>query len=241
MGLRTILLFIIALTLTAHANVVGPKVYEQKDMGDISLNQFIYSLSADCTAATVSVTVMNETAKPLRGVHTYLNYVEFSSQLMATAETDQDGVALLKLPGNVKLMHGLFTLVLEKYGYKNKEIHFDLSPCFAAAPKQNTTQPAKNSTQTQNQTQTPAQNTTTKPPAQNNNTGAQGNPQKNSSTGSGNATQNTSKTTPGSVASGFKMPSQICPAAAFIAAVSCMALAFSRSRKKWRKYSKPAR
>jgi len=224
MGRRTILffLFLLALALAAHAVVVGPKVYEQKDLGDISLNEFIYSLSADCTAATVSVTVMNETGKPLRDVHTYLNYVEFSSQLMSTAETDQEGVALHKLPGNVQLMRGLFTLVMEKYRYRNKEIHFDLSPCFASSQKQNTTPPAP---KPQNTTPTtpPKNNTTPKPPTQNqtnNGSGGQGNAQNNSSAGGSNATENGGQISiPGL---NFKITSRVCPAAAFIAALSCI-------------------
>jgi hypothetical protein len=130
--------------------VVGPAIYEQDDFGDISLQEFTYSLSADCTAGTITSIVMNESNKPVRDAHTYLKYIDFSAPLISSKTTDKDGLALHKLPGDVKLMRGLFILVIEKTGYRIKEVHFDLYPCFhnGSLPPKPPPPPPKNTTQT---------------------------------------------------------------------------------------------
>ena len=149
----------------ASAAVIGPTVYEQKDLGDPIFAEFTYSLSADCTAATISVIVMNESQKPVEGANTYLKYVDFASPLISSVKTDDDGFALHKLPGDVKLMRGLFILVIEHKGYRNKEIHFDISGCYSNTTRPNPPAPPPPATQP------PAQNntngSTNPPPAQN--------------------------------------------------------------------------
>ncbi len=108
---------------------------------------------------------MNESNKPVADAQTYLKYIDFSSPLLSNVKSDKDGLALHRLPGQVTLMRGLFVLVIEKKGYRSKEVHFDLSPCFSnytippppAKPPQNGTagngstapppvQPPKNNT-----------------------------------------------------------------------------------------------
>jgi hypothetical protein len=130
MGRAAILLIALALSGLSAAMVVGPAIYEQDDFGDPALAQFTYSLSADCTASTISMIIMNGSNKPVKDANTYLKYVDFSSPLLSSVVTDKDGFALHKLPGNVQLMRGLFILVIEKKGFRNKEVHFDLYPCF---------------------------------------------------------------------------------------------------------------
>ncbi|MFH0737941.1 MAG: hypothetical protein V1827_05010 [Candidatus Micrarchaeota archaeon] len=120
------------------AAVVGPRIYEQDDFGDIIFKEFAYSISADCVASRIDLYVYNESLKPVPGVNTYLKYIDFSSPLLSSAVTDKDGYSLHKLPGQVTLMRGLFILVIEKTGYRSKEVHFDLSPCW-----KNYTQPAQ--------------------------------------------------------------------------------------------------
>jgi hypothetical protein len=135
-----------------HANVViAPTVYEQDDFGDpVLLQDFTYSLSVDCTAATISVIAMDEKNKPVEGAYTYLKYIDFSSPLISKGPTDREGFVLHKLPGSTKLMRGLFVLVMEKNGFRGKEVHFDISGCYSNG----TIQPKP-----------PANNTTTAPPA----------------------------------------------------------------------------
>ncbi len=170
------LLLLLLLFAPLHANVIAPTVYEQKDLGDpIFLHDFTYSLSADCTAATISIIVMDDHNVPVEGAYTYLKYVDFSSPLLAQGPTDREGFILDKLPGSSTLMRGLFILVIEKKGFRNKEVHFDISGCYsnktavqpappaAKPPANNTTsgqQPGNFSTQPSNITIPPPANMT---------------------------------------------------------------------------------
>ncbi len=150
-----IMLLIMALIAASYALSVGPMIYEQKDMGDPGLPEFLYSMSADCTAATVTTTVMDDNFTTIPDADVYLEYTQFSSQTISSTQSDADGVAVSKLPGSVKLMQGLFIMVIEKYGYRNKEIHFDLSPCVngtAIPPKPVAPKNQTNQTTPKNQT-----------------------------------------------------------------------------------------
>lgn len=133
---------LLLLTPLAHAIVIGPTVYEQDDLGDpVFLQDFTYSLSADCTAATITSVAMDGKNRPVEGARTYLKYVDFATPLISQGPTDREGVKLHKLPGSPLLMRGMFVLVMEKEGFRSKEIHFDISGCYsngttkAAGPK----------------------------------------------------------------------------------------------------------
>jgi len=192
-----IMLLLMALIAVSQALSIGPMIYEQKNMGDQGLPEFLYSMSADCTAATVTISVMNDNFSKISGADVYLEYTQFSSQIISSTQTDADGVAVSKLPGSVKLMQGLFIMVVEKYGYQNKEIHFDLSPCNGtAANYSKPIPPAKNQT---NQT-IPKSNTT-----QTNTTQNAGN--------KSNSSQNITSTTEST-------QSSICPSAMLVAALA---------------------
>jgi hypothetical protein len=132
-----------------HANVVAPTIYEQADMGDdIHLTQFTYAISVDCSLSAISVVVMDNHNNPVEGAHTYLKYVDFSTPLIAQGTTDSKGFILEKLPGSTQIMRGLFILVIEKTGFLNKEVHFDISGCYsnASATPPPATKPPANST-----------------------------------------------------------------------------------------------
>lgn len=94
-------------------------------------DEFVYSISVDCTAATIKLIVMDEEYEPVQDTSTYLKYVDFASPLLSTVKTDKDGFALHKLPGQTTLMRGLFILVMEKKGFRSKEVHFDIAPCYS--------------------------------------------------------------------------------------------------------------
>jgi hypothetical protein len=121
--------FVLLLLSLSSAIIIGPRVYEQKDFGDPSLDDFTYSLSVDCEAAEIKILVMDESYTPLEKVNTYLKYIDFASPLVASNATGKDGFSVLTLPGNVSLMRGLFILVLEKNDSRNKEVHFDILGC----------------------------------------------------------------------------------------------------------------
>jgi tRNA threonylcarbamoyladenosine modification (KEOPS) complex Pcc1 subunit len=145
------ILVVLILAAAAHAEAVAPIIYEQKDIGDPGLAEFVYSMSVDCTAATLTLSVMDENYSVVRGANSYLKYIDFSTNIISSVQTDNDGIALHKLPGNVKLMRGLFILVIEKYRYRNKEIHFDISPCYSNGTQSKPPKPPANQTLPANQ------------------------------------------------------------------------------------------
>lgn len=112
------------------SNIIAPTIYEQDDFGTVSLEEFTYSISVDCTAGTIRLVVMDESLKPVKEANTYLKYVDFAQPLISSGETDKDGRITHKLPGNVRLMRGFFILVIQKNDFRSKEIHFDIARCY---------------------------------------------------------------------------------------------------------------
>ncbi|MBU0527481.1 hypothetical protein KKE92_03310 [Candidatus Micrarchaeota archaeon] len=122
--------FLVFLINIASAAVVAPTIYEQRDLGTPSLEEFTYSISVDCTSASINLYVLDEEYKQVEDANTYLKYIDFAQPLISSGETDKAGYILHKLPGNVKLMRGFFILVIQKNGFRNKEIHFDIGRCY---------------------------------------------------------------------------------------------------------------
>jgi hypothetical protein len=126
-----LLFLLIIFPRPAIAATIAPTVYEQDDLGDpVLLKDFTYSLSVDCAAAVINVIVMDGHNKPVESAYTYLKYIDFSTPLISKGPTDREGFVLHKLPGSTTLMRGLFILVIEKAGFRSKEIHFDISGCY---------------------------------------------------------------------------------------------------------------
>ncbi|MEW6722104.1 MAG: hypothetical protein AB1324_02495 [Candidatus Micrarchaeota archaeon] len=167
MRLAVMAIALLFLAFASSAIIVGPPIYEQDDFGDISWSEFTYSISADCTAGTITLIVMNESNKPVKDANTYLKYIDFSQPLLSNVVSDKDGYTLHKLPGNVQLMRGLFIFVIEKSGYRTKEIHFDLYPCFhngSMPPPKPVPKPPPSQNGYEVQVPPPKNNTTTAPP-----------------------------------------------------------------------------
>jgi hypothetical protein len=208
-------------------------------MGDPGLKQFVYSMSADCKAATVTLSVMNGSLIPISHANTFLKYVDFSTGLISNVETDQDGIALHKLPGNVVLMRGLFILVIEKYGYRNKEIHFDISPCFTNSTGVKPPKPVPPKNQTPPTNQTPQQNQT---PALPNQTANGTSTQNGSIRPSQNSTANGSAGNSTNQSATQNQDSQgtpsICPITMVIAAMAVIGgiLILSGRKRRWKGY-----
>ncbi|MDD5172274.1 MAG: hypothetical protein PHF60_04535 [Candidatus ainarchaeum sp.] len=180
----TALLMLFVIIGISSALILGPKIYEQDDLGDPMFGEFTYSISVDCTAASITTIVMNESNTRVQGANAYLKYVDFSTPLMGAGTSDKDGLILFRLPGDVKLMRGLFILVIEKKGYRSKEVHFDISPCFTNTtnPAPPSKPPANNSNNTQLPGNGTGQNNTNQTQPQQNDTNETG---ENNETGDG--------------------------------------------------------
>ncbi|MBU0532789.1 hypothetical protein KKB44_04840 [Candidatus Micrarchaeota archaeon] len=120
-------LFIVSLA----SAILGPQIYEQKNLGYYAYPEFLYSLGVDCDNGEVHLNVMDTNMSGVEGTKTYLQYIDFASPLLSSASTGEDGFVKHKLPGNVTFMRGLFMLRIEKNGYRSKEIHFDILCCLA--------------------------------------------------------------------------------------------------------------
>lgn len=124
---------IIALLVFSVMAAAAPMIHEQRNLGYYAYPEFVYSLGVDCDAGVVRVIVMDANFTRLEGVNSYLKYVDFASPLISSETSDENGYVYHELPGNVSLMRGLFILVIEKKGYRSKEIHFDISKCYTNA------------------------------------------------------------------------------------------------------------
>lgn len=122
-------LFLLFLLSISSAIIIGPRIYEQEDFGDISLEEFTYSLSVDCSNGQINAIVMDGNNTPVGGADTYLRYVDYAQPLISSTETLGDGTAVHDLPGKVSFMRGLFILVIHKDGFRGKEVHFDILGC----------------------------------------------------------------------------------------------------------------
>lgn len=155
----TVLRVLLALALLlspACAAPAAPVIWEQDDLGDISLQEFTYSLGVDCGEAAISVIVMDENLTPVEGAGTYMMYVDYGEAVLGSPKTGPDGAVLYGLPGNTSYMRGLFMLMIEKKGFRGKEVHFDISPCYPDGKSRRPApaQPAKAAnSSTQNNTQ----------------------------------------------------------------------------------------
>jgi hypothetical protein len=121
---------VLIILIFSCASAIAPVVYEHKNLGQPSLPELLYSLRADCENGTVHFIVMDANFTRMENASTFLKYVDFSSPLISREETDMNGTVIHVLPGNVSNMRGLFIMVMEKKGFRSKEIHFDILRCF---------------------------------------------------------------------------------------------------------------
>jgi hypothetical protein len=137
-----VLLLAVLFFTPVHAIVVAPTIYDQVDVDyGTAMEYFTYSMSVDCTAGTISITALDGSGKPVEGAQTYLQYVDVYSSLIAAGRTDGNGFILDKLPGSAERMHGIFTLTLEKSGFYDKDVDFDISGCYSNETAVTATEP----------------------------------------------------------------------------------------------------
>jgi hypothetical protein len=136
-------LLLLLLLPLAHADVIAPTIYEQKDLGPTAHEQFTYSISVDCTAGTIDVIIMDSEINPVKDANSYLKYIDFAQPLISTSTSDKDGQVLHKLPGDVRLMRGFFVLVIQKNDFRSKEIHFDIGGCYSDETPSPPSQPSQ--------------------------------------------------------------------------------------------------
>jgi len=140
-------LLLILLSSLSAATVIQLPVQEEKDFGISYYKNFdplvVYM---DCEKSRLDIYVKDGGA-PVESATVRLLYVDYATPLLYSGLTDKDGKFSYVLVGNKSYMRGMFSAVVEKGGYKNKEAHFDIIRCLAPQPPPSPPQP-----QQQNQT-----------------------------------------------------------------------------------------
>jgi len=123
----------ILLLILAIASAVQIKMIAEKDTafnGEKILN---LSVSYDCNK-TIRITTTSEN-KALGDVTVFLYYEEVATALLASGKTNEKGEYEYKIIGNPKNMRGVFSITLEKSGFKTKRASFVLlDPCVETQP-----------------------------------------------------------------------------------------------------------
>jgi len=131
---KILLVLLLGLAL-AFARSEIPYVFEEDDFGNKDLPKFLYALSVDCETGQIRQEVFNEQVEPLADVSSYLRYHDYASPLISSGISNVEGVILHQVPGDIDHYTGLFILVIEETGYQNKEVHFEITPCFEEMPE----------------------------------------------------------------------------------------------------------
>lgn len=121
----------------SYAGTTPLTIFEQKDFGQSFLPAFDAAvITMDCNASTINVFI-KEDKVPVKDAIVRIMYSDYSTPLLASGVTDANGKFSHKLVGNKNYMRGVFLAFIEKAGYKNKEVHFDIAPCIQtqATPK----------------------------------------------------------------------------------------------------------
>lgn len=125
-----ILLLVVLIINNNYAAKVGANIFEEKNFDSESIPMINYDLIVDCNKGTIENTIFSQDSDPIEGAYAYLKYHDYSSPLLSSGTTDEHGLVIHNLPGNISLMDGMFILVMEKTGYRKKEVHFDIVSCF---------------------------------------------------------------------------------------------------------------
>lgn len=122
-------LFLFSLSFAIYPGNITITPFESKDFGNEGLPAFDVTVTADCLAVEINQYTSSQ-GTPVSGAMGYLKQVQYTIPLISSGSTDSSGYLTHQLPGNISFYTGLFTLTVEKSGYRKKELHFDVSGCF---------------------------------------------------------------------------------------------------------------
>ncbi len=128
MDLRMVF-FLLLLTCTVFPNVEMVQIVEERSFGDEALPEFLYSINVDCSNKLIIQEIFDQDVNPVQGAKSYLKYHQYSSPLLSSKISGEEGGVVHSLPGDPKKMTHLFVIVIEKSGFRKKEVHFDIRIC----------------------------------------------------------------------------------------------------------------
>ncbi|MFH1520225.1 MAG: hypothetical protein ABID61_01125 [Candidatus Micrarchaeota archaeon] len=129
--MNKIWIFILVLLSITSSAFVATRIYDQDDLGDIAFKEFTYSIAVDCNNSLLKIIVMNGSNMPVANATTYLQYLENTNPIISRITTSANGTTIHKLPGNTNYMRSRWNLLIEKTGFRNKAVQFDLAPCYS--------------------------------------------------------------------------------------------------------------
>ncbi len=104
---------------------ITPDIYGVQDTGSESLPVIDFNLSLDCGNKDLQVVTL------LDGADLTMFYTDYGYQpLPNRMKTGIDGSAVMKVPGTLDFLTGLFILRIDKQGYQSREIEFTYEKCF---------------------------------------------------------------------------------------------------------------
>ena len=114
----------------ASAEEIELTVYEERDFGPAYEEDFDeLEITMECGKSIIYIDIEDEDV-PITGAIVRIMYIDYSTPLLASGPTDVEGEFDYTLVGEKNFMRGLFLVIVEKEGYRQKEAHFDISNCF---------------------------------------------------------------------------------------------------------------
>lgn len=120
--MKIFVLLIIAATI-GHS--IAPEIYGIKDTGSMNLPNIDVNLSIDCTNKNL------ELFSNVDDAQVTMFYTDYGySPLPNRVKTNEEGYAIMEVPGSLNYLTGLFILRIDKQGFKSREIEFTYGKCF---------------------------------------------------------------------------------------------------------------
>jgi hypothetical protein len=122
-------LFLLGISMAAN---VTPKYLGIKDTGNQNLPTMAVGIQINCDNKELKINVAtNGTGAPVSGATEYLFYTDYGYQpLPNSVKTGTDGTALMKVPGTINFLTGLFILRTDHPEHRSREIEFTYEKCF---------------------------------------------------------------------------------------------------------------
>lgn len=131
--MRNILILLLVLAISSAVQI---GIIAEKDTALDGEKNFNISISYDCNK-TIRINATSDN-KLLSDVRVFIYYEEAAMTLLASGKTNENGEYEYKIIGNPKNMRGVFSVTLEKSGFKTKRASFVLpDPCIEIQPKKN--------------------------------------------------------------------------------------------------------
>ncbi len=125
-----LLLLLVALSFAYPSGDIVLTPFEHMDMGNTSQPKFDgLVLKMDCNAGTLKIYALSGNS-PVEGATSLLKSTNYEQPLIGSGTTDSNGYVAQHIPGNLSFFTGFFVLTVEKPGYEEREVHFDINGCF---------------------------------------------------------------------------------------------------------------